>query len=130
VMAADVYAKNGICNSFASSSDSSNGASSNGASSNGAGAPDPAELRKQTAKARTLADMLFFHSGLKHAVNGMADDVDHIASLADEMKTATTPEDAQAITAQIPAIANSLDLHVREAQRACGQKETGILTGN
>ena len=130
-MAADVYAKNAVCTSLPSINNPSSGSSNSSSNGDrGDAAPDPGKLHKETDQVRTLAKMLFFHSSLKHAVNGMADDVDHILSLSDQMKTVSSPEDAQAVMAQIPAIQSSIDLHVREAQGACGQKETGILSGN
>jgi hypothetical protein len=120
---ANAYAKHTICSAIESSK-----------ATNANSTDDTADqdLKTQIAEAHTTADqmrtyshMLVFSPSLKSATTGLAEDFDQFADLASSA-TASGP-DADTL-AKALTVVGSLNTHARQAQRACGQPVTGILT--
>jgi hypothetical protein len=119
--AADVYAKNRICGALQSATASSRQA----AQSQSAGIPNTEGLRKEIGRAQTPAKFLIFDADLKNAVNTLATDADRLSAASASLQKAA-PADKLALVPQVMAVAGNANLHVRDAQRACGQPQTGI----
>jgi hypothetical protein len=116
--AANAYAKNKICDALQTLTAAS------GQSKTG-GLPDTARLRTEANKAQTAGKVLVFDGDLKKAVNNLATDADRLNSASISLQKAA-PADKLALVPQVMAVAGTANLHVRDAQRACGQPETGI----
>jgi hypothetical protein len=123
--AVDKFYKHRICGdlSTAVGSSATSTASSGGASDSTA---DLAEFRKQTAAMRRQADLLLFDGGLRTSMLGLTDDADRLASLESQARAGSDDQQA-ALLSQVVITMGSVDGHIRDAQRACGQPQTGIV---
>jgi len=117
--AVNEYAKRNICGSLAKINDPD-------PSSGDSSEPDPAQMKRDLDEGRTLARLLVFDGKLRTAVLAVADDVERAATMEQQAKDAE-PDQAMNMLPALIALAGQLDLHVRDAQEACGQKPTGIM---
>ena len=116
------FAKRNICGSLAKINDDKPSSADQSDSSD----PDPAQLRKDLNDMRTMARLLVFDGKLRTAVLAVADDVERAATMEQQAKDAG-PDQAMNMLPALIALAGQIDLHVRDAQEACGQKPTGIM---
>ena len=87
--------------------------------------PDLTAFQRDIATLRTSAKFLVVDGDLKRAVLGLADDAERLNTMSQKLKT-TGNDQTLAVLPQLLTLAGSIDVHVRDAQRACGQPVTGV----
>lgn len=73
-----------------------------------------------------MANLLVFDRDLRIAVTHLATDFERIPNIAASMADAPLRQ-REALIAEMRSTVQDLDKRVKDAQRACGQPETGIF---
>ena len=120
VVAVDKYVKSKLCAQIGTIATQSPGTARSGDQQ-----PDLTAFQRDPATLRTSAKFLVVDGDLKRAVLGLADDAERWNTMSQTLKTAGNDQTLNLLP-QILTLAGRLDVHVRDAQRACGQPVTGI----
>jgi hypothetical protein len=133
VVGVDKYVKHKLCDqidtiikqSSASSASSSNDHTDHTDQADQADQADLGAFQRDVTALRTSAKFLVVDGELKRAVLGLTDDAVRWNTMSQKLKTASNDE-TLAMLPLIVTLAGSIDVHVRAAQRACGQPVTGV----